>query len=85
MKRTKQKNFFFLITLVAEKNGQGDHDHARAGPDVLHQELFQHDVPQALGEDKRHLVVDGFVCPVQMIQLHLQQHKKSNINMTDRT
>lgn len=58
-------------TFVAENDGNRDHNHSCTRPNILHQKLLKHNVPQSLRENGYHLVADGFVGSVQVIQLNL--------------
>lgn len=53
-------------------DGHGDHHQAGGAPHVLHEELFQHDVPEALQQDLMDLRGQRRVAPPQLGQLHLQ-------------
>lgn len=53
-------------------DGHGDHHQAGSAPHVLHEELFQHDVPEALQQDLMDLRGQRRVAPPQLGQLHLQ-------------
>jgi len=53
--------FSFTFSPDTHDDGQCDHDHAGAAPHVLHEELLQHDVPQALVEDAVLLRYEGTI------------------------
>jgi len=76
--KVKAKVFFLqvsreLFTFIAKNDGDRDHNHARAGPDVVHKELLEHDVPKALTEKQRHLIANGLVSTIQVVQFNLEK------------
>ena len=64
---------FSQATFIAKNDGDRDHNHARAGPDVLHKELLEHDIPKALTEKQRHLIANGLVSTIQVVQFNLEK------------
>lgn len=65
-------------------DGHGDHHQARGTPHVLHEELFQHDVPEALQQDLMDLRGQRRVAPPQLGQLHLQiKHTQTRMTIRD--
>lgn len=68
-----------FLTIVSEASGgddgDGDHDEAAAAPHVLHEELLDHDVPEALGQDQVHLLGQSTVALLQLTHLHLQRSR----------
>lgn len=53
-------------------DGHSDHHQAGGAPKVLHEELFQHDVPESLQQDLMDLRRQRHVAPLQLGQLHLR-------------
>lgn len=63
---------YLLNRCDSSHDGQGHHDHAGGRPQILHQELLQHNVPQTLIHNVRHLLSQLLVAFLEQRQLHLQ-------------
>lgn len=69
-----------MLTIVSKTGGCDDghchHNKSTSTPNVLHEELFNHDVPQALGQDQIHLLSKSLVALLELQHLYLHHEKK---------
>lgn len=72
---TDNHNWIHTIFRVSggSDDGHGDHDQARCAPEIFHQELLQHDIPQPLEQDQVNLLGQRGVAPLQLQHLNLRR------------
>lgn len=72
-----------MLTVVSKAGSSDDghchHNKATCTPNVLHEELLDHDVPQALGQDQIHLFSQSLVALLQLQHLYLSHRKEKKV------